>query len=207
MWAAGKVRQGYTFYHERNEPQRSLPHIYIYAFIHWKSLKVCTHALYHTVCISILIYIHYMQFDHTTFKSHVLFRFIFPLKQTWKRDLMRVFLSSFPLFPLQPRGHRYVLSPPGKGYDCTRTWEALAMGRSEYRATHGHQKLGHVLTGPVPHLDLCWHVYDLRALGVLYCPSESPTHPSKYRTRQWHQRCRRHHLLRRYDWIPNIYRS
>ena len=27
MWAAGKVRQGYTFYHERNEPQRSLPHI------------------------------------------------------------------------------------------------------------------------------------------------------------------------------------
>ena len=24
--------------------------------------------------------------------------------------------------------HHYVLSPPGKGYDCTRTWEAVAMG-------------------------------------------------------------------------------
>ena len=32
MWAAGKVRQGYTFYHERNEPQRSLPHIYIQSY-------------------------------------------------------------------------------------------------------------------------------------------------------------------------------
>ena len=38
MWAAGKVRQGYTFYHERNEPQRSLPHIYIYMCVYPFSL-------------------------------------------------------------------------------------------------------------------------------------------------------------------------
>ncbi|CAK9052294.1 unnamed protein product [Durusdinium trenchii] len=35
---------------------------------------------------------------------------------------------NFKDYLLQLSRHRYVLSPPGKGYDCTRTWEALAMG-------------------------------------------------------------------------------
>ena len=35
---------------------------------------------------------------------------------------------SFPEYLVRLGRHRCVLSPPGKGYDCTRTWESLAMG-------------------------------------------------------------------------------
>ncbi|CAJ1362015.1 unnamed protein product [Effrenium voratum] len=35
---------------------------------------------------------------------------------------------AFPQYVEKLARHRFVLSPPGKGFDCTRTWEALAVG-------------------------------------------------------------------------------
>ncbi|CAE7668464.1 unnamed protein product [Symbiodinium sp. CCMP2456] len=46
------------------------------------------------------------------------------------RDLVKVVDSRlpFPDYLEQLGSHRVVLSPPGKGYDCTRTWESVWMG-------------------------------------------------------------------------------
>lgn len=71
-------------------------------------------------------------------------RLLLPWMRSWKlrrsyrnllemnsfKDLVHVVTDRlpFPDYLAQLGSHRYVLSPPGKGYDCTRTWEALAMG-------------------------------------------------------------------------------
>lgn len=52
------------------------------------------------------------------------------LEQKEFKDLVLVMdrKVSFAEYLMHLGRHRYVLSPPGKGYDCTRTWESLAMG-------------------------------------------------------------------------------